>query len=374
MSRRPVLLCAGGTGGHLFPAEALAHALTARGVAVELVTDERALKYGDSFPAQAMHTIRSATPRGGSLFARTAAVAQLAYGTAEAQALLRKIQPRAVIGFGGYPTVPPMLAAAMLRIPTVLHEANGVMGKANRFLARHVDRIAAGAPLVGAAPALAKKTVVTGNPMRPNALAFAAAPYPAFDGRLRVLVTGGSQGARVMADVVPAAVAAVPQELRAKLDIVQQTRAEDIARVSADYERASVEAEIAPFFTDLPARIAHAHLVVARAGASTVSELALIGRPSLLVPLPQSLDGDQAANAALLARSGSAEVVRQENFSPRFLSERLAELITSPETLIARAEAAKQVGVADAAERLADLVLEVARPNNGAPAPNGRPA
>jgi UDP-N-acetylglucosamine--N-acetylmuramyl-(pentapeptide) pyrophosphoryl-undecaprenol N-acetylglucosamine transferase len=211
MSRRPVLLCAGGTGGHLFPAEALAHALTARGVAVELVTDERALKYGDSFPAQAMHTLRSATPRGGSLFARTAAVAQLAYGTAEAQALLRKIQPRAVIGFGGYPTVPPMLAAAMLRIPTVLHEANGVMGKANRFLARHVDRIAAGAPLVGAVPALAKKTVVTGNPMRPNALAFAAAPYPAFDGRLRVLVTGGSQGARVMADVVPAAVAAVPQ-------------------------------------------------------------------------------------------------------------------------------------------------------------------
>jgi UDP-N-acetylglucosamine--N-acetylmuramyl-(pentapeptide) pyrophosphoryl-undecaprenol N-acetylglucosamine transferase len=162
--------------------------------------------------------------------------------------------------------------------------------------------------------------------------------------------------------------------LRAKLDIVQQTRAEDIARVSADYERASVEAEIAPFFTDLPARIAHAHLVVARAGASTVSELALIGRPSLLVPLPQSLDGDQAANAALLARSGSAEVVRQENFSPRFLSERLAELITSPETLIARAEATKQVRVADAADRLADLVLEVARPNNGAPAPNGRPA
>ncbi len=171
MSGGPVLLAAGGTGGHLFPAEALAHVLAQRGVAVELVTDERALRYGDSFPARAMHTIRSATPRGGSIFSRVAAVARLGLGVAEALMLLLRLRPSVVIGFGGYPTVPPLVAASLLRIPTVLHEANGVMGKANRFLAGRVDAIAAGFPLPDAPPALRAKITVTGNPLRPNALA-----------------------------------------------------------------------------------------------------------------------------------------------------------------------------------------------------------
>ena len=361
MSDKPILLAAGGTGGHLFPAEALAHALTARGATVELVTDDRALRYGASFPARAMHVLPSATPRGGSLIARAVAVAQLATGTAQAVSLMRKAQPRAVIGFGGYPTVPPLLAANFLHIPTVLHESNAIMGKANRFLSGRVDKIAAGLPNLNVPPALQSKLVVTGNPVRPSVLAVASQPYPGFEGGvLSLLVTGGSQGARVMSDIVPEAVTALPAELRARLRLVQQARAEDVERVQAIYAAAGVEAEIAPFFADLPARIAAAHVVIARAGASTVTELAVIGRPSLLVPLPQSLDGDQAANAALIAEAGAAEMVRQSDFIPAFLAGRLAEWLAAPQELARRAQAAKSVGVADAAERLADVVLSVA--------------
>ena len=271
MSDGPVLLAAGGTGGHLFPAEALAHVLKQRNLDVELVTDERALRYGDSFPARAMHTIQSATPRGGLILERASAVARLGVGVIEALRLIHRVRPRVLVGFGGYPTVPPLVAAWLLRVPTVLHEANGVMGKANRFLAGRVDAIAAGFPLSNVPQTWQSKIAVTGNPLRPNALAAMDEPYPENDGRLRLLVTGGSQGARVMADIVPAAVAALPDELRAKLVIVQQARQEDIARVSGAYERAGVKTEIAPFFNDLPKRIAQAQLVIARSGASTVS-------------------------------------------------------------------------------------------------------
>jgi UDP-N-acetylglucosamine--N-acetylmuramyl-(pentapeptide) pyrophosphoryl-undecaprenol N-acetylglucosamine transferase len=362
MNDRPILLSAGGTGGHLFPAEALAHALGARGVAVELVTDERALAYGGSFPARAMHCIPSATPRGGSFLAKAQAVARLAYGTAQAAKVFRHLQPRAVIGFGGYPTVPPLLAAAFLKIPTVLHESNAIMGKANRFLSGHVDKIAAGLPNLNVPPALQGKVVVTGNPVRPAVLEAAKLPYPDFaGGAFRLLVTGGSQGARVMADIVPEAVAALPEHLRSRLRLVQQTRVEDIPRVEAIYRGAGVNVDIAPFFADLPTRIAQAHFVISRAGASTVSELAVIGRPALFVPLPHSLDGDQAANAAFIEQAGAAETVKQSDFSPAFLTARLAQLIESPDALAQRAEAAKRVGVADAAERLADLILNVAQ-------------
>ncbi|MBU6527928.1 undecaprenyldiphospho-muramoylpentapeptide beta-N-acetylglucosaminyltransferase [Methylocystis sp. MJC1] len=362
MNDRPILLAAGGTGGHLFPAEALAHALGARGAAVELVTDERALAYGGSFPARAMHCIPSATPRGGSLFEKARAVAQLAYGTAQVAKVMSRLRPRAVIGFGGYPTVPPLLAASFLKIPTVLHESNAIMGKANRFLSGHVDKIAAGLPNLAVPPVLQSKVVVTGNPVRPAVLEAATLAYPDFaDGTFRLLVTGGSQGARVMADIVPEAIAALPDDLRSRIRLVQQTRAEDIPRVQAIYESAKVDVEIAPFFKDLPMRIAQAHFVIARAGASTVSELAVIGRPSLLVPLPHSLDGDQAANAAVIEQAGAAETVKQSDFSPAFLTARLAQLIDAPQALAQKAEAAKRVGVADAAERLADLILNVAQ-------------
>lgn len=362
MNERPILLAAGGTGGHLFPAEALAHALAARGVPAELVTDERALRYGATFPARAMHTIPSATPRGGNILARAQAVASLAIGTAQAVTLLRRVQPRAVIGFGGYPTVPPLLAAAFLGLPTAIHEANAIMGKANRFLSGRVDRIAAGFPNLNAPEALKRKVVVTGNPVRPNVIEAAQIEYPAIEnGMVRLLVTGGSQGARIMADIVPEAVVALPEAVRARLAIVQQTRPEDMERVRTMYSAASVDAELAPFFSDLPARIAQAHFVIARSGASTVSELAVIGRPSLLVPLPQSLDGDQAANAKILEEAGAAEVTPQARFTPAFLTERLMELVNAPAELSGRAQAARRAGVADAAERLADLIITVAQ-------------
>jgi UDP-N-acetylglucosamine--N-acetylmuramyl-(pentapeptide) pyrophosphoryl-undecaprenol N-acetylglucosamine transferase len=258
--------------------------------------------------------------------------------------------------------VPPLLAAAFLKIPTVLHESNAIMGKANRFLSGHVDRIAAGLPNLNVPPPLREKVVVTGNPVRPAVLEAAKLPYPTFDdGAFRLLVTGGSQGARVMADIVPEAIAALPAHLRSRIRLVQQTRSEDIARVEAIYRSAGVDVEIAPFFKDLPLRIAQAHFVISRSGASTVSELAVIGRPALFVPLPHSLDGDQAANAAFIEDAGAAVTVRQSDFTPAFLTTRLAALIESPEPLAARAEAAKRFGVADAADRLADLLLSVAQ-------------
>ncbi|WP_024879435.1 undecaprenyldiphospho-muramoylpentapeptide beta-N-acetylglucosaminyltransferase [Methylosinus sp. LW3] len=363
----PVLLAAGGTGGHLFPAEALAHALRARGLEVELVTDERALRYGGEFPARAMHTIASATPRGGSVFAKATAIATLGVGAAQALFLLRRIRPLAVVGFGGYPSVPPLFAATLRRIPAVLHEANAVMGRANSFLAGRVDAVASGFPLSGVSDALTEKIVVTGNPLRPAALAAAALPYPVFDdGKLRLLVTGGSQGARVMSDIVPAALESLPKELRERIELTQQAREEDLARVTMAYARAGIVAQIAPFFADLPERIAHAHLVIARAGASTVTELAAIGRPSILVPLPHALDQDQAANAAVLAKSGAAEVVRQADFTRQWLAERIAALAADSDELQRRAQAAKSVGVTDAAERLADLVLAVAQKRESA--------
>ncbi|MFN3892224.1 MAG: undecaprenyldiphospho-muramoylpentapeptide beta-N-acetylglucosaminyltransferase [Beijerinckiaceae bacterium] len=361
---RCVLLAAGGTGGHLFPAEALANELSRRGVAVELVTDERALRYGQHFPARAVHAITSATPTGGSVFSKAAAVVKLAIGTLQARALIRKLKPACVVGFGGYPTAPPIVAASLAGVPAILHEQNAVMGRANRFLAARVRRIATGFPrLDGAAAEIAAKTIHTGNPVRPAVIEASQTPYPSFaDGILRILVTGGSQGARVMADVVPAAVAALPPDLRARVSIVQQARGEDEARVREAYARLGVDADVAPFFKDLPQRIAGAHFVISRAGASTVCELAVIGRPAILVPYPFALDQDQAANAAELAESGAVTVIRQTDFTPDRLSAEIFGAFQDPEGLTRRAAAAKSAGVPDAATRLADLVMATARP------------
>ncbi len=361
---RSILLAAGGTGGHLFPAAALAAALRIRGAEVELATDDRALKYGADFPARAVHAFPSATPTGAGALNKARAAVTLGAGVAAALVKLRRIQPRAVVGFGGYPTVPPVLAAWALRIPTVLHEQNAVMGRANRFLSSRVSLVACGFPeLKGADAATRTKTRFTGNPVRPAVLAAAETPYPDFAGRrLGVLVTGGSQGARVMADVVPEAIALLSAEERQWIRLTQQARGEDKARVAAACARMSFPVEVAEFFADLPARIAAAHLVVGRAGASTVSELAVIGRPSVLVPFPHALDQDQAANAAALAAAGGAIVVPQPEFTPQRLAEILREALASPAKLAAAAKAAKASGVADAAERLAGLVLEIARP------------
>jgi len=358
-----ILLAAGGTGGHLFPAAALAAALMKRGAAVELATDDRALKYGQDFPARAIHAFPSATTTGAGALNKARAAMTLTVGVAAALVKLRGMRPRAVVGFGGYPTVPPVLAASLLGIPTLLHEQNAVMGRANRFLSRRVSLVACGFPeLKGADAATRAKTRFTGNPVRLAVLEAAKTPYPDFAGhRIRVLVTGGSQGARVMADVVPDALALLSADERQWIRLTQQARGEDKARVAAACARMNFPIEIAEFFADLPARIAASHLVIGRAGASTVSELAVIGRPSVLVPFPHALDADQAANAAALAASGGASVVPQTDFTPARLAAIFRDALASPAKLSAAAKAAKTAGVADAADRLADLVLGIAR-------------
>jgi UDP-N-acetylglucosamine--N-acetylmuramyl-(pentapeptide) pyrophosphoryl-undecaprenol N-acetylglucosamine transferase len=266
-----------------------------------------------------------------------------------------------VVGFGGYPTVPPVLAAAWAGVPSLIHDANAVIGRANRFLAPRVAAIATSFPDVfGQRPELAAKATLTGNPVRPAVVAAAAIPYPAPGDPLRLLVFGGSQGARVMADIVPAAIGLLEPALRARLAIVQQARDEDLARVRGAYAKLAVAAEIAPFFADLPARLAASHLIVSRSGASTVAELAAIGRPSILVPLPHALDQDQFANAGVLETAGGALRLTQDAFTPRRLAAELAGLAAASQRLTAMAAAARSVGRLDAADRLAELVQKVA--------------
>jgi UDP-N-acetylglucosamine--N-acetylmuramyl-(pentapeptide) pyrophosphoryl-undecaprenol N-acetylglucosamine transferase len=368
VSSGPVFVAAGGTGGHLFPAEALARELSARGVAVELLTDSRGKKYGADFPAQAVHEIPSATPSGGGIFARANAILTLLSGTLSALWLIGRHRPAAVVGFGGYPSVPPVFAATLLRVPTILHEQNAVMGRANLFLAARVDALAHGFPtLNGLGTGIKAPTYHTGNPVRPAVLAAAAVPYHVpNDGTFDLLVTGGSQGARVMADIVPPAIALLSPEERTGLKIVQQARGEDQVRVAKAYEAGAVAAEVLPFFADLPARVAAASLVIARAGASTVSELAVIGRPSILVPFPHALDQDQAANAAELAATGATQVIREVDFTPQWLADTLRAARQNPEGLASRAVAAQKAGISDAAKRLADLVINIALGNKKA--------
>jgi len=360
-----VLVAAGGTGGHLFPAEALAAALRRRGVTVELVTDSRAARHAGAFSAAAVHVIPSATIRSRKnplSLAKTGAV--LGYGLLKAWLKLPRLKPAVVVGFGGYPTVPPLLAAAVRGIPTMIHEQNAVMGRANRMLAPRVNAIATGfAGILNREPVLAVKATHTGNPVRPAVIEAAGTPYPPLDATatLHLLVFGGSQGARVMADIVPAAVARLEPRLQMRLRIVQQARGEDEPRVRDAYAKLNIAAEVAPFFADLPARMAASHLVVSRSGASTVAELAAIGRPAILVPLPHALDQDQRANAGMLMAAGGAIRLDQAEFTPDRLASEIAALAAEPARLARMAAAAKAAGSLDAADRLADLVLRVRR-------------
>jgi UDP-N-acetylglucosamine--N-acetylmuramyl-(pentapeptide) pyrophosphoryl-undecaprenol N-acetylglucosamine transferase len=361
----PVLVAAGGTGGHLFPAEALAVTLTKRGINVHLVTDRRAARLGGSFADDTVHVVVSATLRGRGPLALARTASALGLGVAQSWALVGRLKPAAVVGFGGYPTVPPVLAAAWRGVPTLIHDANAVLGRANRFLAPRVTAIATTFPdIFRGKPELGAKATLTGNPLRPAVVAAAATPYPIMADPLRLLIFGGSQGARVMADVVPAAVGLIEPALRARLAIVQQAREEDLQRIRAAYAALSVTAELAPFFVDLPARMAAAHVVIARSGAGTVAELSAIGRPAILVPLPHALDQDQFANAGVLERNGGAIRLVQKDFTPQRLADEIAALAAAPKRLQDMAAAARSVGRLDAADRLAELVLQVAGINS----------
>jgi len=357
-----ILLTAGGTGGHLFPAEALANALKAAGCRVALATDKRANAYAGSFPADEIVEIPSATPSGRSVPQIVKAALMLAQGTLKASAVIRQMKPVVVVGFGGYPTVPPVIAASLLGVPTVIHEANGVMGRANRLLARRATVIATGFANIKGVPAnVPGRMVQTGNPIRPAVLEAARQPYAGLstDEPFRLLVVGGSQGARVMSDVVPPAIELLPEGIRSRLSITQQARGEDLERVRAHYSKFGVTFEAEPFFKDLPHRLAQAHLVISRSGASTVAELAVIGRPSILVPLPGALDQDQAANAKTLEDLGAAIVCPQTEFTPERLAREIQSLFQQPDRLTRAASAAHSASIADAAERLAQVVLQL---------------
>jgi len=362
---RPIVIAAGGTGGHLFPAEALAAELVARGERVALMTDARSSAYDSpAFAAGERFVLRGAGLAGRGLRRAAQGMAALIAGTAQARALLGRLDASAVVGFGGYASFPPLAAARLMgagrRPVTVLHEQNAVLGRTNRLMARGVDLLALSFPGTKLVPhACRARAQVVGTPVRPAlaALAGRGYPLPPEGAALRVLVTGGSQGARVFADVVPPAIAALPDMLRARLLITQQCRPEDLDRTRAAYAAAGVPADLAPFFPDIAGRLATTHLVIARAGASTVAELACAGRPSILVPLPHAIDDHQAANARALAEAGAAWVVAQAQFTPEALSARLATLCTDNVALAEAADAAASLARPEAARTLADQVL-----------------
>jgi UDP-N-acetylglucosamine--N-acetylmuramyl-(pentapeptide) pyrophosphoryl-undecaprenol N-acetylglucosamine transferase len=358
-----ILLAAGGTGGHLFPAEALGVELIRRGYRVRLVTDARALRYSGLFSKDMIDVVPSATVRSRTPWSLAYTGLMLGLGLIMARNLVRRLKPSAVVGFGGYPTVPPLLAAKMRGVPAIIHDANAVLGRANRFLAGRVNAIATSLPgVLDRDPHLAGKTTTVGTPMRPAILAAAAVKFasPQPNGPLRVLVVGGSQGARVMSDIVPGAIERLDPALWPRLLLTQQVREEDMARVRAVYDRLKISAELAPFFSDLPARLASTHLVISRSGAGTVAELAAIGRPSILVPLPGSIDQDQYANAGVLAQAGGAIRIPQADFSSERLATEITTLAAEPTRLTAMAASARSAGRLDAAVRLADLVAKVA--------------
>jgi UDP-N-acetylglucosamine--N-acetylmuramyl-(pentapeptide) pyrophosphoryl-undecaprenol N-acetylglucosamine transferase len=358
----PFVLAAGGTGGHLFPAQALAGELMRRGRRVVVMTDGRGHNYGNAFPGAEIATVPAATFAGRSPLGRVAAFGVIALGVASALTKLLRLRPRAVLGFGGYPSLPVMVAASLARVPSALHEQNAVLGRVNRLLAPRVKKIAATFPFARFAPDHPERVVFTGNPVRAEVAALRAMPYapPAPEAPIRLLIFGGSQGARALSQIVPLALTQLPEDLRRRLDITQQGRAEDLPMVQSTYRAAGLKAEVAGFFTDLPRRIAASHLVIARSGASTLSELAVIGRPSILVPYPHAMDDHQAANAAVLEKAGAAWVIKQDALNAEGLAQKLTEILTHPGMLEGCAQAAKSLGHPDAAARLADLAEHLA--------------
>lgn len=359
----PILLAAGGTGGHMFPAEALATALLARGRRVVLVTDRRGQGFGDRLPEVEVRRISAAALAGRRLADRLGGLARLALGYLEARRIVRAAAPALAVGFGGYASVPTVLAAAHARVPVLLHEQNAVMGRANRLLAPRASRIATCFDRVAGLPQNAEaRAAVTGNPVRPAIAALHDAPYaaPQAGGPLELLVVGGSQGARIFSQVVPAAIERLQPAERARLRLAQQCRPEDIEAVGTAYARLGFAAELKPFFADMAGRLKRLHLVIARSGASTVAELQAAGRPSILVPYRFAADDHQAANARAMAEAGAAWVMAESQFTPEALAERLTALLAEPGQLAAAAGKARALGRPDAAARLADLAEALA--------------
>ncbi|MCK6454047.1 MAG: undecaprenyldiphospho-muramoylpentapeptide beta-N-acetylglucosaminyltransferase [Alphaproteobacteria bacterium] len=367
-ARRLVVLATGGTGGHTFPAAALAEALAARGCELMLFTDRRDIPLPPALAELPVERLPAQGVAGRGLVGRMRAMTELARGTWQAVRLLRRYRPAVVVGFGGYASVPTMLAAQRVGIPTVLHEQNAVLGRANRVAAGRARAICTSFEIVaGLAADTSGRTIRTGNPVRAAIAALRDQPYPTPipGGPLSLLVTGGSQGARVFGQVLPHAMEYLAPEHRVRLRLVQQCRPEQIEQVRAAYAAVGVNAEVMPFVEDMAGRLAEAHLVVCRAGATTVAELTAAGRPAILVPYPYAADDHQTANAQAMSAGGGAWLMPQDSFSAPALSARLTQLLEHPETLAEAASCARALGIADAAERLTGTVINLLPHSNG---------
>jgi len=357
------VVAAGGTGGHLFPAQALAEALIARGWRIVLASDERVAAFAESFPAEERIGLSARTYKPRDPVSMALAGVSIVRGVMQARKAFARIDPDVVVGFGGYPSVPGLLAGITQGRPTVIHEQNAVMGRANRRLASHVRAVACAFPVLLKAPErVGREAVVVGNPVRPEIRALADLPYvaPEPNGPICILITGGSQGARLLSELLPEAILKLPEDLRQRLKVQQQTRAESMDNARRIYANAMVQAEIAPFFRDMAGRLRDAHLVIGRSGAGTVCELAVAGKPAILIPLAIALDDDQGQNARVLAEAGGAEVAREGNLTVDLMAGALEKLLTNPERLARMAAGSRSVAKPDAAERLADLVEKTA--------------
>jgi len=346
----------------MFPAAALAQDLVSRGYRVVLVTDPRGKKHTAIFKNVQVYVIQAGTSGAGFL-GKVKGTAGLATGLVQAFRLLKKIRPDVVVGFGGYPSVPAVFMAQRFKIPTILHEQNAILGRANVFLAPKADRIALSMMQVqGIEEVDAVRSVLTGNPVREEIAALYSKPYPSLqpDGVLRVAVLGGSLGARVFSEILPATFVKLSAAHRARLDIIQQCREEDLEHVRSAYEQAGIKARLSPFFENVPEILAQAHLVIARAGASTVAELTTAGRPAIFVPYPHHKDQQQKVNAETVADAGGAWVMTQEGFTIEALRTRIEILLQNPEILFRAAEASRSCAKPDAARRLGNLVTAIA--------------
>tara|TARA_Y100001934_G_scaffold233547_1_gene283020 strand:+ start:289 stop:1398 length:1110 start_codon:yes stop_codon:yes gene_type:complete len=358
MSENLIVLAAGGTGGHVFPAEALASELTKRGFRLSLITDCR----GSALGNLETHRIRAGGIAGKNLTALLRNGPELAMGTLQSWSLLKKLQPRAVIGFGGYASVPTMLAATFSNYNSIIHEQNAILGRANRLLASRVKRIATSFKETRLIPNSAiDKVVYTGMPVRPAVAAVRNIPYPELSDNsgVRLLVLGGSQGAHIFSAVVPEAISRLSADLRSRIFISQQCRSEDLGSTQDLFKRLDVNVELKSFFKDIPEQFAHSHLLLSRAGASTVSETMIVGRPAILVPYPHAVDDHQTYNAHALDEVGGGWLMLQEGFSPDNLAERLSSLLTVPKILKRAAECAKSSSQPDSAVKLADAVCDL---------------
>ena len=364
VSIKYVMLTAGGTGGHLFPAYALSEELLRRGYVVDLITDLRGERYGGDFPARKILKVPAATFSSKSPIAILKTLYKLTAGTIKAYFFLGKVRPNAIIGFGGYPTFPPLIAASLRGIPSAVHEQNAVVGRANRFMLRFVKRIATSFSKTKHITAKnSKKVNYTGNPVRQKVLDWVNLEYstPQINDDFHLLVFGGSQGARFFSDTVPEVVAKLSEKHRKRLKIVQQCREEDVERVKEAYQKAGIEFEVDTFFDNLPELMAYSHLVIGRSGASSVTELAVLGRPSILVPLPHALDSDQLLNANSLMDEGGALCVAQKDLTTERLTQELETFMENPDKLAKAAKSAKSVGKPQAVSLLADMVEELIR-------------